>query len=97
MGSVVKRIAVGTCEVSVWANAVRRGESEVTLHNVSVGRSYRDREGRTQTTGSLRPQDVPAVMLALGRAYAYLLELETAATSAAAPSGESEVVEERVG
>jgi hypothetical protein len=36
-------------------------------------------------------------MLALGRAYAYLLELETAATSAAAPSGESEVVEERVG
>jgi hypothetical protein len=95
MGSVVKRWVVGACEVTVWANAVRRAETEVTLYNVSVGRVYRDREGRAQTTGSLRPQDVPAVMLALGRAYHYLLELETAAVSAASPSSEGDVAEER--
>lgn len=92
MGSVVKRIGVGSCEVTVWANAVRRGEQEVTLHNVSVGRSYRDREGRPQTTTSLRPHDIPAVVVALGRAYTYLLDVEARANTgtAAALSGTEE-------
>jgi hypothetical protein len=78
MGSVVERFEAGACVVTVWANAVKRAEGEVVLHNVSVGRAYKDREGRVQWTGSLRPQDVPAVMLALGRAYAYLLDLSSA-------------------
>lgn len=90
MGSVVARFEVGPCAAMVWANAVSREGREVTLYNVSVCRNYRDRAGQVQSTGtgSLRPQDLPAAMLALGRAYAYLLEVRTAEASSGPEAAE---------
>lgn len=64
-----------TIEVAVWENQIATQDGTLLpVHGVTIQRSYKDGEGHWQRGGSYRAHDLPALLHALQRAHAWMLD-----------------------
>jgi hypothetical protein len=68
-----KVFKVGGCTASVFENNVNGVNGGATLKSVTLQRAYKDKDGNFQHTNSFNLNDIPKAVLALEKAYHYLL------------------------
>ncbi len=69
-----KKIRAGAVSATIWLNKGKTATGEETEYKtVAVERSYLDKEGKWQTTNSLRVNDLPKMAVVAQRAYEYLV------------------------
>jgi len=75
-----KKFRAGAVSITVWKNQTEKGE----YSSIQIDKSYKDKEGKWQKTGSLNTNDLPKAITGLTEAYKYLLlkEPETAIETA---------------
>jgi len=71
----IDEIRVNGCKVAVWKNETENG----VRHNVTFDRSYRDSEGKWQTTSSYGLTDLLAHRAAVDLAISRLIEARNGA------------------
>ncbi len=73
-----KKFRASPITATVWTNEGKNRDGEATLYRtISLERSYKDKEGAWQSTGSLRVNDLPKATLVLNKAYEYVTLKET--------------------
>ena len=70
-----RKIRAGPICATVWKNQAENGE----YRTISLERSYMDKEGRWQSTNSMRLNDLPKAKLVLEKAYEFLVLAEVSA------------------
>jgi len=73
MAKPEKRFRCGGCEAAVFENEVGRGDNAVKIKKVSFQRRYKTADGEWKSTNSLDVNDIPKAVLALTKAYEYLV------------------------
>ncbi|MDI6855877.1 MAG: hypothetical protein QMD21_03725 [Candidatus Thermoplasmatota archaeon] len=68
-----EHVRVGGIDVTIWEND---GGTRGSFKNVTIQRSYKDKNGKWQKTGSLKVNDIPKAILALQIAYERLVMKE---------------------
>ena len=68
-----KRFRCGGCEAAVFENELGRGDNAVKIKKVSFQKRYKTPEGEWKSTKSLDVNDIPKAILALTKAYEYLV------------------------
>ena len=69
-----KKFRAGAISATVWANKGSKANGEeAEFKTVKLERSYTDKEGKWQSTDSLRINDLPKAMLVLQKAYEYIV------------------------
>lgn len=69
-----KKFKAGAVVATVWKNAAAKQDgSKAEFYTVSMERSYKDKSGKWGHTGSLRVNDLPKAVLALNKAYEYIV------------------------
>ncbi len=70
-----KKFSTGTISATVWKNygKSKKTGKEVEFRTIQVTKRYQDKEGNWNTTNSLRPDDLPKVILVTQKAYEYCL------------------------
>ncbi len=69
-----KKFRAGPISVTVWHNKTQKQNGEEgDYQTVSIERSYMDKDGKWQTTNSLRTNDVPKAIVALQKAYEHIV------------------------
>lgn len=66
-----KRFVASPVVATVWLN--RKKEELGTFRTISLSRNYKDKEGSWQSTNTFRVNDLPKAMVALNKAYEYLI------------------------
>jgi hypothetical protein len=69
-----KKFHAGAVRAAVWQNArtLPSGQS-LQVMSVTIDRTYKDKEGNWQNTGSLPMNDIPKAILVLTKAYEFAL------------------------
>jgi len=69
-----KKFSTGAISATVWKNqgTSKTGEA-VEYRTISIQRSYQDKDGKWQTTSSMRVNDLPKASLVLDKAYEYIV------------------------
>jgi len=67
-----KSFVAGGIVVSIWDNEVEVEGATRSFKSVSFAKRYKDKEGNWQTSSSLRLNDIPRAIVALGKAYEHL-------------------------
>jgi hypothetical protein len=70
-----KKFSTGAISATIWknqANSKKTGEP-VEFKTVTLQRRYTDKEGKWQTSNSMRATDLPKATLVLQKAYEYLV------------------------
>lgn len=67
-----KKIRSGAISATIWSNEQETPTGRVTYRTVSFERSYKDKEGKWQSTNKLRSMDIPRAVLVLNKAYEYV-------------------------
>ena len=67
-----KKIRSGAVSATIWQNEQDTPTGKVSYKTVSFERTYKDKEGKWQSTGKLRSMDIPRAVLVLNKAYEYL-------------------------
>ena len=68
-----KRFKVGGVKASIFENVHQsRAGQEFTAQQVTVDRSYKDKDGEWKSTTSFKENDVPKAILVLQKAYEYM-------------------------
>ena len=91
-----KKFSTGAISATVWKNtgtSKKTGEA-VEFRSVTLQRRYTDKEGKWQTSSSLRINDLPKASLVLQKAYEYLVLKGQGTTSS--ESEEKEIVVEDI-
>ncbi len=70
----IQKISVSGVSAAVWENAGKEGK---TYFSVSLEKRYKTETGEWKNTGSLRTADLPKAVLALQKAYEFLVIKET--------------------
>lgn len=83
MAQPEKRFRFGAVSASVFANEIDTKDGKAKVSNVSLQRTYRDKNGNFQNSSSFRANDIPKAILALSKAYEYLVAGEGADQNAA--------------
>ena len=78
MAKPEKRFKVGACTASVFVNEVTERNGTGIMKSVSLQRAYKDKAGNFQHTTSFKANDIPKAILALSKAYDYLVSEEGA-------------------
>jgi hypothetical protein len=73
MGQPEMRFRFGRCETAVFANEIERNGGSVKVKNVSFQKRYRSPDGTWKTTHSLDVNEIPKAILALSKAYEYVV------------------------
>lgn len=60
----VDKIQVGPVTLSVWENVVTKGKDEFTNTSVSFQKSYKDKDGKWQTSQSFKDSELLYVIMA---------------------------------
>ena len=68
-----KVFKVGAVRASVFQNVITKNGKEILLPKVVIEVRYRDYAGQWRGTNSLSLNDLPKAMLALNKAYEYLM------------------------
>jgi predicted nucleic acid-binding protein len=71
----IANIKIGSVRAAIWKNQ-RQNENGTSFESVKVvlDRTYKDRSGNYSSTHSLDVNDIPKAILALMKAYEYLIE-----------------------
>ncbi|MBW2974180.1 hypothetical protein KY366_00530 [Candidatus Woesearchaeota archaeon] len=70
-----KKFSTGAISATIWRNnstSKKTGEA-VEYRTITLQRRYTDKEGKWQTSNSLRLNDLPKASLVLQKAYEYLV------------------------
>ena len=70
---------IGAVRVSVFRNIIVKAGQSIPLPKVVIEVRYKDKNGRWQGTNSLSINDLPKAILALQKAFEYLMEHKEAA------------------
>lgn len=73
MAKPEKRFRCGGCEAAIFENEINKGGSTVKLKKVAFQKRYKTPDGNWKSTYSLDVNDIPKAVLALSKAYAYLV------------------------
>jgi len=73
MGKPIKSFKCGNCEAAVFENEIRMGTNNVKVKKATFQKSYKNSEGEWKTTSSLDANDIPKAILALSKAYEFLV------------------------
>ena len=68
-----KSFKCGACEAAIFENEVSRNGTKVKIKKVSFQKRYKSSEGEWKTTYSLDVNDIPKAVLALSKAYEFLV------------------------
>jgi hypothetical protein len=68
-----KRFRCGGCDAAVFENEISRGGKTLKVKKVSFQKRYKTSEGEWRTTYSLDVNEIPKAILALSKAYEYLV------------------------
>ena len=66
----------GCCSASVFVNTIDKDGRQINVRSVSLQRSYKDRDGKWQTTSSYGVNELPKLIMAATKAYDYLTAVE---------------------
>ena len=72
---------VGAVRASVFRNVIQKNGQSIPLPKVVVEVRYKDKTGQWNGTNSLSINDLPKAILALQKAFEYLLEHKTSGQS----------------
>ena len=72
----------GSCDAAVFENEIATGDKTIKIKKVSFQKRYKNSDGEWKTTHSLDVNDIPKAILALSKAYEYLV-LSTKSTGGA--------------
>lgn len=65
-----KKFRAGAISATVWLNKGQRANGEESEYKtISIERSYTDKDGKWQSTNSLRVNDLPKACVVLQKAY----------------------------
>jgi hypothetical protein len=73
MGQPEKRIKCGSCEAAIFENQIKSKDRTVKLKKVAILKRYKSSEGEWKSTHSLDKNEIPKMILALFKAYEYLI------------------------
>ncbi|MHC4581446.1 MAG: hypothetical protein ACYS14_08305 [Planctomycetota bacterium] len=65
---------VGAVRASVFRNMIEKDGKSISLPKVALEVRYKDKTGRWQGTNSLSLNDLPKAIVALQKAFEYLME-----------------------
>ena len=65
---------VGAVRASVFRNIIEKAGQSIQMPKVALEVRYKDKTGQWQGTNSLSLNDLPKAILALQKAYEYLME-----------------------
>ncbi len=70
-----KKFSTGAITATVWKNSgtSKRTGEPVEFRTITLQRRYTDKEGKWQTSNSMRINDLPKASLVLQKAYEYLV------------------------
>ena len=70
--TIEKKFSAGGISATIWSNQKYMNGQKVTLHSVSLQRSYKDKNGEWKNSANMRITDLPKAQLVLDKAYEYL-------------------------
>ena len=73
MNQTEKIVDVGDCRVRIYITVIETPTGPMNIRNAMLQRLYRGRDGNTGTAYSLRENDLPKAILALTRAYEFMV------------------------
>jgi hypothetical protein len=76
MAKPEKTFKAGACTASVFGNEINTANGKATVKSVTLQRAYKDKDGNFQHTNSYKAHDIPKAVLALEKAYDYLVSGE---------------------
>ena len=76
MAQPEKRFKAGSCEAAVFENEITRNGDTVRVKKVAIQKRYKAQDDTWKSTYSLDVNDIPKMMLALSKAYEYLVVRE---------------------
>jgi hypothetical protein len=65
---------VGAVRASIFRNTIEKNGGSISLPKVAIEVRYKDKNGKWNGTNSLSLNDLPKAILALQKAYQYLME-----------------------
>ncbi|MBI2665537.1 hypothetical protein HYX12_02880 [Candidatus Woesearchaeota archaeon] len=69
-----KKFRAGAVSATVWLNKGQKTDGEeAEYRTISIERSYTDKEGKWQSSNSLRINDLPRATVVLQKAYEFLV------------------------
>ncbi len=70
-----KKFSTGAISATIWRNNGKNNKTgePVEFRTIQIDRRYTDKEGKWQTSNSLRLNDLPKASLVLQKAYEYLV------------------------
>ena len=81
MAKPEQRFRCGGCEAAIFENEIDRGGKTVKVKKVSFQKRYKNSDGEWKTTHSLDINEIPKAIMALSKAYEYLVLGNTAGES----------------
>ena len=79
---------VGAVRASVFRNTIEKAGQSIQLPKVVIEVRYKDKTGQWQGTNSLSINDLPKAILALQKAYEYLMEHKDSKQSGSSSVGD---------
>lgn len=74
MAKPEKVFKVGAVRASIFRNTIEKNGKSIPLPKVAIEVRYKDKTGQWQGTNSLSLNDLPKAILALQKAFEYLME-----------------------
>lgn len=82
MGKPEISFKCGNCDAAVFENEINTSGKKVKIKKVSFQKRYKNSDGEWKTTYSLDINDIPKAILALSKAYEYLVLSDSSTLSA---------------
>ena len=73
MGKPEISFKCGSCDAAVFENEIAAGGKTIRIKKVSFQKRYKDSDGEWKNTNSLDVNDIPKAILALTKAYEYIV------------------------
>jgi hypothetical protein len=73
MGKPEISFKCGSCDAAVFENEILAGGKTIKVKKVSFQKRYKNSDGEWKNTYSLDVNDIPKTILALSKAYEYLM------------------------
>ena len=68
-----KKFRAGAISATIWLNQGQKDGNSVEYKTISIERNYTDKDGKWQSTNSLRVNDLPKASIVLQKAYEHIV------------------------
>ena len=75
--------STGSCEAAIFENEINTDGKLITVKKTAIQKRYKDPEGEWKSSYSLDKNEIPKMILALSKAYEYLIMGESNANDEA--------------